>query len=140
MKLIILIIWAIIDHVHINRFFLLSPLLLVVKTSRTESMVCNPPESTCQSLMSNSSSQSSKTSTSSTSVKENKSSNNTSSYDQITTYRDFYTTPVSALDPETYSKYRTLRSMVVSQTWLTGWIKELYNIESDIVSATGKTL
>jgi hypothetical protein len=62
------------------------------------------------------------------------------SYDEIMRYKEFYTTPVSALDPDTYSKYRTVRSMVVSQTWLTGWIKELYSIESDIIDATGKPL
>ena len=80
---------------------------------------------------------SSKSSKSSSSLKEK----HTPSYDEIARYKEFYTTPVSGpLDPETYSKYQTMRSMVVSQTWLTGWIKELYNIESDIVSATGKSL
>ena len=108
------------------------------KSTLPESLICNQPESVYQSLISTSKScsSSSKSSSSSSSSKDKTS----PSYDEISQYRDFYTTPVSALDPATYSKYKTVRSMVVSQTWLTGWIKELYDIESNIVSATGKSL
>ncbi|KAL5247755.1 hypothetical protein ACHWQZ_G019592 [Mnemiopsis leidyi] len=111
-----------------------------------ESLICNQPESVYQSLISSSdncstkSSPSSSSSLSSSSSKENRKPVSSPTYDEIEQYREFYTQPVSALDPSTYSKYKTVRSMVVSQTWLTGWIKELYDIEGNIVTATGKPL
>ncbi|XP_063693261.1 uncharacterized protein LOC134825065 isoform X2 [Bolinopsis microptera] len=117
------------------------------KWTQPESLVCNPPESTYQSLISQetyppspSLSKSSKTS-SSRSTSSAKKSISPMTYDEISRYSELYCTPgTTTLDPDTYSRYQTVRSMVVSQTWLTGWIKDLYNIESEIVSATGKPL
>ena len=37
-------------------------------------------------------------------------------------------------------EYTTIKTIVVSQTWLTGWIHQLYRIEDDIVSTTKKPI
>ena len=44
------------------------------------------------------------------------------------------------MDPKSYEnlKQDTIRSIVVSQTWLTGWIRDLYRIEDEIFKAKNK--
>ena len=103
-----------------------------------ESMVCNNPESTYQLMIetaeSSSNSAPSPTSASTKSKSSDKSSNNADDNEQSCS--EVFNT----LDPSTISKSATIKTIIVSQTWLTGWIRELYQIEDNIVKSTGKTI